>query len=129
VSGWPAGSTHVAAPARARWLAAERCLRRIHEHAGDAATIVAMVPARREARSWWRLPWPTEATLGDAARRAFPGAIVTIEPFGNERARRALAAGELFDPRHGLQLDRHDRGAPMLFALTIEPGSARQGAS
>jgi hypothetical protein len=53
--------------------------------------------------------------------------VVTIEPFGNDRVRRAIAAGDVFDRHHRLQLDRHDRAAPMLFALTVERAPARRG--
>jgi len=126
-SGWPNSSVTVANVPRRRWLTAGRCLRKLRRQLDDTRTVIAMVPARRCGRARLYVPWPIEATLVRDARRAFPGSTIAVEPFGNDRIRRALAAGARVDAIPRVELDRHDRGAPLMLALSIEAPPSRRG--
>ncbi|MET0326269.1 MAG: hypothetical protein ABW219_13675, partial [Ilumatobacteraceae bacterium] len=126
LSGWPESAVTVADVPLRRWVSAAYSLRRLGEER-DARPLVVMAPARRRGRLRLVALWPTAETLARAARPAFPGSIITVEPFGNERVRSVLAAGALVSSLPPIELDRHDDSAPMAWVLTVEAPPGQRG--
>jgi glycosyltransferase involved in cell wall biosynthesis len=134
VSGWPGSSVTVAEVRPRQWRIPARGLRELRTLVDETPTVVAMVPARRRRAMRSRRSWITALTLAGDARRELPGSVVTIEPFGNGRVWRALAAGVHAGAIPRVELDRHDGQAPIMWALTIErpagaPPAARRDAA